>query len=115
MKQIELSHHGVSANLSVFLFKEGEVFHAYCPELDLFGYDYTEQGARESFDYVLKDYFDFTISRGTLEQDLLAHGWRRSKDGEVSKPTPATLLRNGHFKDVLRKSEFRKYSVPVML
>ena len=27
---------------------------------------------------VLKDYLDYTVENGTLEQDLLNHGWRKS-------------------------------------
>ena len=53
---IEINNKGIKVDVSVFLFKEDDVFHAYCPELDLVGYDYTEDGARKSFEWVLKDY-----------------------------------------------------------
>lgn len=76
MKTIEVNSDGMKLQLSVFLFQEEGVYHAYCPELDLVGYDYTEAGAKQSFNYVLKDYLDYTTQNGTLEQDLLAHGWR---------------------------------------
>ena len=79
MKRIEINNTGIMAELSLFMFKEGDVFHAYCPELDLVGYDYTEEDAKKSFEYVLKDYLDYTIQNGTLEQDLINHGWKKSK------------------------------------
>ena len=37
--------------------------------------DYTEEGAKKSFEFVLKDYLDYTVENGTLEQDLINHGW----------------------------------------
>lgn len=112
---IEINNKGIKVDVSVFLFKEDDVFHAYCPELDLVGYDYTEDGAKKSFEWVLKDYFDYTVKNGTLEQDLLNHGWRKLKSGKVSEPTPASLLRRSQLKKVLGKREFSKYSIPVLL
>lgn len=35
---------------------------------------------------MLKDYFEYTIENGTLEQDLLNHGWRKTKVGKVAEP-----------------------------
>ena len=66
-------------------------------------------------DYKKKDYFDYTVENGTLEQDLLNHGWRKLKSGKVSEPTPASLLRRSQLKKVLGKREFSKYSIPVLL
>ena len=37
--------------------------------------DYTEEGAKKSFEFVLKDYLDYAVENGTLEQDLMNHGW----------------------------------------
>ena len=115
MKRIEINSEGINVELSVFMFKEDNVYHAYCPELDLVGYDYTEDDAKKSLEWVLKDYFDYTIKNGTLEQDLLEHGWRINKTGKVSEPTTTSLLRKSQLKDVLVKKEFSKYSVPVAL
>jgi hypothetical protein len=115
MKTIEINNTGVKANLSVFMFKEGDIYHAYCPELDLVGYDKTKEGARKSFELVLRDYLEYTIQNGTLEQDLLNHGWRKSKSGIVTEPTPSMMLRRSQLRKVLGKSEFNKYSIPVTL
>ena len=115
MKRIEINNTGIKVDVSVFLFKEDDVFHAYCPELDLVGYDYTEEGVKKSFEWVLKDYLDYTIENGTLEQDLLSHGWRKYKSGKVAEPTASLLLRRSQLKKVLGKREFSKYSIPVLL
>ena len=115
MNTIEINNTGIKVDISVFLFKEDDVYHAYCPELDLVGYDYSEEGAKKSFEYVLKDYLDYTIENGTLERDLLEHGWRKSKTGKVSEPTASSLLRRSQLKKVLGKRVFSKFSVPVLL
>ena len=115
MTTIEINNTGIKVDVSVFLFKEDDVYHAYCPELDLVGYDYTEEGAKKSFEFVLRDYLDYTVENGTLEQDLLNHGWRKSKSGKVSEPTPSSMLRRSQLKQVLGKREFSKYSIPVTL
>lgn len=115
MKTIEINNTGIKVDVSVFLFKEDEVFHAYCPELDLVGYDYTEEGAKKSFEWVLKDYLEYTVENGTLEQDLINHGWRKYKSGKVAEPTASLLLRRSQLKRVLGKREFSKYSIPVLL
>lgn len=91
MKTIEINNTGIKVDVSVFLFKEDEVFHAYCPELDLVGYDYTEEGAKKSFEWVLKDYLEYTVENGTLEQDLINHGWRKYKSGKVAEQNPPLL------------------------
>ena len=37
MKSIEINNTGITIDISVFLFKEGDVYHTYCPDLDLVG------------------------------------------------------------------------------
>ncbi len=115
MRTIEINNSGVKTNLSVFLFKEEDVYYAYCPELDFVGYDYTAEGAKKSFEIVLKDYLDYAVENGTLDQDLTEHGWRKSKAGKVSEPTPYVLLKVSKLKNVLEKKEFQKYSILMAL
>lgn len=56
-----------------FLFREDDNFIAYSPALDLSGYGKTEEDARNSFNIVLKEYFDYAINEGTLYEDLKSH------------------------------------------
>ena len=84
MNSIKVSNKGIEINVSVFVYKDldypnGDMYIAYCPELDLVGYDTTNRKARKSFEFVLKDYLDDTIENGTLEEDLL------SMDGKSSR------------------------------
>lgn len=118
MSTIRKSGSNVSVELSVFVYKDleypnGDMYIAYCPELDLVGYDTTDKKARKSFEYVLKDYLDYTLEKGTLEADLLEHGWRKYKNGKLVEPSYSNMLKNTQLKSVLRQNEFTKYSVPL--
>lgn len=67
---------GVDITVSLFVFKEGDTYIAYCPSLDLSGYDFTDAGACADFEYMLTDYLDHQLRNGTLRADLVSHGWR---------------------------------------
>ena len=85
----------------------------YCP-FNIF-LDTTSAKARKSFGFVLKDYLDYTIEKGTLEEDLMKHGWRKCKNGKIVEPTYASMLRNSQLKNVLGLNKFSKYSMPVLV
>lgn len=116
MNTIKIRGADVQAQLSVFVYQDndypGGVYIAYCPELDLAGCDDTEEGARKSFEIVMNDYFEDTIAKGTLEKDLLVHGWRK-KNGKMANPTYPALFRKGKLNDVFGRSEFKKFSIAI--
>ena len=118
MSTIKRLGNNVSVEVSVFVYKDmeypnGDMYIAYCPELDLVGYDTTNRKARKSFEYVLQDYLEYTIENGTLEEDLMEHGWRKFKNGKIAEPTYTEMLKRSQLKSVLRQSKFTKYSYPV--
>lgn len=83
MNSININGGGVDIKVSVFLFKEGEVHIAYCPSLDISGYDATEELARRDFEWMLSDWLREQVAAGTLADDLAAHGWRVSGGGAM--------------------------------
>lgn len=118
MSTIRKSGNNIRVELSVFVYKDlnypnGDMFIAYCPELDLAGYDTTNRKARKSFEYVLKDYLDYTTKEGTLEQDLIEHGWRKYKNGRLVEPSYINMLKNTQLKSVLSQNKVTKYSIPI--
>lgn len=70
---------GVEISVSVFTFKEGDVYIAYCPSLDISGYDSDEAKAKADFEAMLADYLTWQMRNGTLRTDLSAHGWHIGK------------------------------------
>jgi len=75
MDKINISNEKINSELAIFLFKEDDSYIAYSPALDLSGYGKTEEEARNSFNIVLKEYFDYAINEGSLYQDLKNHSW----------------------------------------
>ena len=73
MDKINISNEKINSELAIFLFKEDDNFIAYSPALDLSGYGKTEEEARDSFNIVLKEYFDYAINEETLYKDLIHH------------------------------------------
>ena len=102
----------LQACLSACVFADGENYVAYCPELDISAAGEDETDAKQALSEVLAIYFDDTISRGTLEEDLKQHGWRKRGEA-VTAPSPSTLLRRSTLRNILRKDEFHKYAIPM--
>lgn len=79
LNYIRFSDGGVEIRVSLFLFKENANYIAYCPSLDLSGYELTEEKALADFDSMLADYLSWQLRNGTLRADLMSHGWKLGK------------------------------------
>lgn len=101
----------ISVFLEIYTFKEGDIYYAYSPALDLTGYGNTEKEAKESLDITLCGYMDYCISNNTLKKDLLSHGWdvRSEKQRKIPAPSFDRLLRtNATFRNILKNKDYRK-------
>ncbi len=66
----------VNAEVTVMLYQQGDYIVAYCPSLDLSSYAKTEKGAVASFNEALEIFLEYCRENDTLEQNLLACGWK---------------------------------------
>ena len=66
----------VSADITVMLYQQGDYIVAYCPALDLSSYGKTESEAKVSFAEALDIFLEYCEEHGTLEQNLVACGWK---------------------------------------
>ena len=66
-------------NIPVVFLKEGELFVAYSPALDLSTCGDSFDEARENFEEALELFFAECLKRGTLERALASYGWQRSR------------------------------------
>ena len=98
MDKINISNEKINSELAIFLFKEDDNFIAYSPALDLSGYGKTEEEARNSFNIVLKEYFDYAINEGTLYKDLKEHGCYTSYNSPNSHFTCSRVYRKEYVK-----------------
>ena len=70
----------VSGNLNVAIFKEGKMYVAFAPALDLVAQGKSITEARKNFGEVFDIYFEETLHMGTLEKDLLRCGWQKREN-----------------------------------
>ena len=110
MNRITVKGNEVGVAVSVIVFKEGEVYIAYCPSLDLSGYDTTEDKAREDFEFVLDSWLTEQMQNGTLDEDLKRHGWNGGKKG-WREPSLIELLNRSNVHGVMARPEYRKINV----
>ena len=113
MDKINISKEKINSELAIFLFKEDDNYIAYSPALDLSGYGKTEEEARDSFNIVLKEYFDYCINEGTLYQDLKSHGWNIKQHTVETPKISMLILKNAELSNILDKKDFKKYHEPI--
>ena len=112
----------INALLSVYVFKDSvaDCYVAYCPSLNLCGYDRTKTAAKADFQYVLNEYFTEQIEQGTLLEDLRMHGWK-VEDDRLSAPTFNTMYRakNSQLRSIVTENmggyEMYNVSCPAIL
>ena len=110
---------GYRIKVSVVQFKEDGVCIVYCPALDLSGYGYSDKEARQSFKTVLLEYIRYADNKGTLNDDLKAHGWVRTKPKSPQMIPPAMtdlLATNENFNRIFNtQPSYRKYDMPMQV
>lgn len=77
---IRITDDSVDLSVSVFLFREDDTYIAYCPSLDISGYDKTEEGAKADLEYMLKSWAREQLTNGTIREDLEVNNWKASKN-----------------------------------
>lgn len=93
MNTINIKDGNIAISVSVFIFKDNDVYLAYCPSLDLVGYNTDVEGAKADFEWVLNDYMKDQCNNGTLHEDLTTHCWKM-KDDKGQEPDMGRLLRS---------------------
>jgi len=95
----------VVVSLFILLWADEKVNYAYAPQLDLTGYGYSEEEAKDSFNHQLDEFLAYTINKNTLFKELNKLGWEASKrNKKVTAPTEDKLLTDNElFKDLLAK------------
>lgn len=110
MNTISINGNKIKITVSVYLFKEGDTYIAYCPSLDLSGYDTTEETAKADFEYMLKDWVKTQSGNNTLKRDLELHGWK-VENNTANEPLIVDMLDRSATSDVLSLPDYRKTNV----
>ena len=106
---ITLSRGKVRAKLDVFIYLNDGCFITYAPALDLCGYGENEEEAKASFEIVLHEYLKFAIENKTLNSDLIAHGWEKTKEMFKGSDSISLLMNNEQLQSVA-KQDYKKTS-----
>ncbi len=75
----------VNFNLPVVILKEGEVFVAYTPALDISTVGETFEEAQKRFEELVAIFFEELLEAGTMKEVLLDLGWTK-KDKKLVPP-----------------------------
>lgn len=107
----------MTANLQLFMFKENDMFIVYCPAIDLSAYGRSGKEAESEFSEVFRIHMSYCLSKGTLEDDLKAHGWSiECKQEKILAPKIEELLPvNETLRDIIYNKDFVKKSKPVQI
>lgn len=113
MNYIRIHNEQVEAQLDVFIYDNDGFKVAYAPALDLMGYGKTVEEAKDSFEIVMEDFFEFGFKRGTLDEYLTKHGWTLDlqQDSFIS-PSAWIILQNNKQLQEIYSSDFQKQSIP---
>lgn len=95
---IKLRKDSIEASFDVYFFEDDGIMFAYSPALRLEGYGDTWEEAKESFEIVVQEYFDYVVKNNTLFTDLAKHGWKKSEE-DAFAISPA-LSRSRKMKDI---------------
>ncbi len=107
----------IELNISIFLWEEGSIFYTYSPALDLTGYGYSKEEARESFETMLQEFLVYTNHKKTIFKELEKLGWavNKKKKRVVSPDFEDMLSDNEHFKELYKTKDLVRDSSNVNL
>lgn len=115
---INVSNKGIQVRVSVFVYldtehPDGDMYIAYCPSLNLVGYGNGMENAKKDFEWIMEDYLDDMLKQGTLEKDLVEHGWKATKKS-FSEPIVSDMVNhNQQLRDVVNKGGYQNINIDI--
>ena len=100
----------ISIGLSVYLWKDDDIYYAYSPALDITGYGNSESEAKKSFEITLQEFVNYTNNKKTIFDELENLGWTvNRKKKRVHAPELEELLDdNKSFKDIFNREGVKR-------
>lgn len=102
---------GINVCLSVILYKEDGIHYAYCAALDILGYGYTAEEAKQSFAIMLEEILKDAIAEGNLDALLAAYGWEQNQPPKTS----ALISRSQELADIIDNKTYRTIHTDIVL
>jgi hypothetical protein len=107
----------VTAQLELYKFKEDNMYVIYCPAIDLSAYGRTSKEAEMAFKETFRLHISYCLSKKTLGQDLLSHGWEiKGKQKKLKAPTTEQLFNtNKTLRDIIFNKNYSKLSQSIAI
>lgn len=101
--------------IEFFVFQEEQAYIAYCPALDLSTCAETYNEAIGNFYEMFQLHIETCLENGTLQEDLLAHGWKLRKKN-IQPPTFTLLMKKPEMKKLLNsRINFERIVAPARI
>lgn len=106
-------------NLSLIEFKEDDVTIIYSPALNLSGYGYSSEEAKNSFNIALYEFFRYTNNKQTFNDVLKELGWKikgGKKNPKIEPPLNSDLVANNPlYHEIINSRNYKVYNEDVEL
>ena len=100
--------------LSLIEFNEDDVTIIYSPALDLSGYGYNPEDAKNSFNIALHEFFRYTNNKKTFDKVLTELGWTikgGKKKPKVQAPLNSDLIaKNPLYNEIINSKNYKVYN-----
>ena len=108
---IGFPHGKYHVGLSLVEFEEDNVTIIYSPALNLSGYGYTQEEAKQSFTETLNEFFRYTNNKNTLDKVLKDLGWvikGSKKKPKFNPPKDSDLVvSNPLFNEIVNNKSYK--------
>jgi hypothetical protein len=103
--------------LSLIEFNEDDVTIIYSPALDLSGYGYSPEEAKNSFNIALHEFFRYTNNKKTFDKVLTELGWTikgGKKKPKIQAPLNSDLIaKNPLYHEIINSKNYKVYNEDV--
>lgn len=103
--------------LSLIEFKEDDVTIIYSPALNLSGYGYSSDEAKNSFNIALHEFFRYTNNKKTFNEVMKELGWSikgGKKHPKIEPPLNSDLIANNPlYNEIINSKNYKVYNEDV--
>ncbi|MFN5788376.1 MAG: hypothetical protein ACK469_06430 [Bacteroidota bacterium] len=111
--QIGFPGYVFQVGLSLIEFNENDVNIVYSPALDISGYGYNSDEAKNSFNIALHEFFQYTNNKKTFDKVLRELGWTikgSKKKPKMEAPLNSDLIaKNPLYNDIINSKNYKVY------
>ena len=115
--QIGFPGYVFQVGLSLIEFNENDVTIVYSPALNLSGYGYNSDEAKNSFNIALHEFFQYTNNKKTFDKVLKELGWTfkgGKKKSKIEAPLNSDLIaKNPLYNDIINSKNYKVYKEDV--